>query len=305
MLYETPSINDLLDIYEDNPEWNELQDIFNEVIDIVYNCLNELSPFLIQDNKRFLPDDEHYLLLYLFRTKRIFESILLLLIYERYAEAKMLQRALLENIVDTKMFLKEGRREKNKRNINLHHLFNEQRRYELYIKDYRRSQKEHGFILTTVAIQKMNERLEQAISEGFKNYSENEIANKKDNFNNGLSWHGCSTKEAFKRCGMEDEYQDYNIACAFVHIRDLPFPAGLLPVNDRETTLQLEFNTTLSRVASHIQDIIQFCPNTLANGADDKIQEMKERIFNLTKKLSIQLDPEIFQFIGISDWVYE
>lgn len=144
MLYEIPSINDLLDIYEDNPEWNELQDIFNELIGIVCNCLKELSKFVIKDTN-FLPVDRHYIFLFLFRTKRIFESILLLLIYESYAEAKMLQRALLENIVDTKMFLKEGRREKNKRNIKLYHLFNEQRRYELYMDDYRRSQIEGNY----------------------------------------------------------------------------------------------------------------------------------------------------------------
>ena len=113
MLYEIPSINDLLDIYEDNHEWKELQDIFNEVIDIVYNCLKELTLYLLPNFHEDIPDYNHYLLLFLFRTKRIIESILLLLIYECYAEAKMLQRALLENIVDTKMFLKEGRRAKN------------------------------------------------------------------------------------------------------------------------------------------------------------------------------------------------
>jgi len=127
MLYEVPSINNLLDIFEENPDWNELQSIFNELIDIVYNCLKELSPYIVKDTEEDIPDYRHYLLLYLFRTKRIFESILLLLIFERYAEAKMLQRALLENIVDTRMFLKEGRRGRNIRKIKLYNLINEQK----------------------------------------------------------------------------------------------------------------------------------------------------------------------------------
>lgn len=151
MIDEIPSINDLLDTHEENPNWIELQSIYNELTDIVYKCLVELHPFLIQ-NTKFLPDDRHYILLYLFRTKRIFNSIALLLIYECYAEAKMLQRAFLENIVDTKLFMKEGTRVRNKRKIKLYHLLNEKRRYELYMEDYQRSKKEYGKIITSVAI---------------------------------------------------------------------------------------------------------------------------------------------------------
>lgn len=119
MIDEIPNINDLLDIYEDDPEWNVLQSIFNKLYNIVVKCLVELTPFLVQETK-FLPDDRHYILLYLFRTKRIFESIILLLIYGRYAEAKILERSFLENIVDTKLFLQSGTKLRNKRKIKLY-----------------------------------------------------------------------------------------------------------------------------------------------------------------------------------------
>jgi hypothetical protein len=240
MIGEIPNINDLLDSYEEDPDWNELKSIYNELTDIVYKCLVELHPFLIQNNK-FLPDDRHYILLYLFRTKRIFNSILLLLIYECYAEAKMLQRALLENIVDTKLFIKEGRRARNKRKIRLSHLLNEKRRYELYIEDYKESKEKFGKVITSVAIAKMNERLEQRINEGLKNFEEPEISEMQDKVNRGLSWHGFKPKGAFKRCGMKDLYEDYNMACTFVHIRDWPFPSGLLKSNDtREIEIAIQ-----------------------------------------------------------------
>ena len=117
MIEELPNINDLLDSYEEDLDWNELKSIYNELTDIVYKCLVELHPFLIQNNQ-FLPDDRHYILLYLFRTKRIFNSIILLLIYECYAEAKMLQRAYLENIVDANCSLKRAGEPEIKEKLN-------------------------------------------------------------------------------------------------------------------------------------------------------------------------------------------
>lgn len=304
MIDEIPAINDLLDIYEDDPEWNVLQTIFNELHDIVVKCLVELTPFLVQETK-FLPDDRHYILLYLFRTKRIFESIILLLIYKRYAEAKILERSFLENIVDTKIFLQSGTILRNKRKIKLYHLLNEKRRYELYIEDYNRSKEEHGFIITSVAIKKMNETLEQTISEGLKRFKGAEISKMESKVKTGSSWHGCKPKEAFKRCGMENEYEDYNMACTFVHIRDWPFPAGLLPVEDIESLIQFEFNSTLARLANHLNDFVQYCPNTFSDEIKQKKKQLTKNLFDLQEKLITKIDPEVNKFIGINDLDYE
>jgi hypothetical protein len=121
------------------------------------------------------------------------------------------------------------------------------------------------------------------------------------NMGDGYLWHGLKTKGAFKRCKMAEEYEDYNLACELIHIRDYPFPAGLLPNDNRETTIQFEFNNTLGRLASHLHDFIQFCPNTFSDGIDKKLREINEKVNNLTNKLAKITDPEMCQFIGISD----
>jgi hypothetical protein len=308
MIVEIPNINDLLDSYQEDPDWNELKSIYNELTDIVYNCLVELHPFLIQNNK-FLPDDRHYILLYLFRTKRIFNSILLLLIYECYAEAKMLQRALLENIVDTKLFIKEGKRgARNKRKIRLCHLLNEKRRYELYLEDYNESKKKYKKVITSVAIAKMNERLEQRINQGLNKFDELEISEMQDKVNRGLSWHGFKPKGAFKRCGMKDLYEDYNMACTFVHIRDWPFPSGLLKSNDTreiEIAIQSEFNTILTWLANHLEDFVRYCPDAFSDGVVEKIKELINKLNdfkkNLAKNLMEEEYAELSKIIMISE----
>lgn len=115
---------------------------------------------------------------------------------------------------------------------------------------------------------------------------------------NGSSWHGCKPKEAFKRCGMEDEYEDYNLACSFVHIRDWPFPAGLLQVDDKEFGLKQEFNQTLGRLANHLEDFIKYCPNTFSNEVMDIISELKKKLFKLSLNV-MEKYPDIGAFIKI------
>jgi hypothetical protein len=307
MIDEIPTINDLLDIYEEDPDWNELKSIYNELTDIVYKCLVELHPFLIHKNF-FLPDDRHYILLYLFRSKRIFNSILLLLIYECYAEAKMLQRALLENVVDTKLFMKMGRRARNKRKVKLYHLLNEKRRLGLYMEDYRKSKEKYGKVITSVAIAKMNFELEEKINEGLNNFSKSEISEMELKVNKGESWHGYKPKGAFKKCGMKVEYEDYNMSCTFVHVRDWPFPSGLLKSKDTreiEIAIQSEFNTILTWLASHLEDFVQYCPDTFSDGVAEKIKELIRNLNNFKNKLAKNVMEEEYaelsQIIIISD----
>jgi len=310
MLFEIPSIDDLLDIYEDNPEWNELQSIYNELKSIVCKCLVELHPFLFQDTK-FLPDDRHYILLYLFRSKRIFNSILLLLIYECYAEAKMLQRAFLENIVDTKLFMKVGKRARNKRKIKLYHILNEKRRLELYMKDFQESKEKYGKVITSVGIAKMNAELENKINEGLKIFSESEISKMEDKVNKAESWHGYKSEGAFKQCGMKLEYEDYNFSCTFLHVRDWPFPSGLLKSRDsrkNDIAIQLEFNKILTWLADHLEDFSQDCPNTFPDEVIENITKIKENLHKLTENVLKEEYPgkysefsELIELIEISD----
>lgn len=153
----------------------------------------------------------------------------------------------------------------------------------------------------------MNDRLEQTINEGLKNFTKLEISKMEVRLINGLSWHGCKPKEAFKRCGMEDEYEDYNMACTFVHIRDWPFPSGLLTADDRgrKSAIQSEFNTILGWLANHLEDFVQYCPNTLSGRRAEKIKELMININNLQNNIvkNIMKDEyaELSEFIIISD----
>jgi hypothetical protein len=310
MIDEIPNINDLLDTYEEDPDWNELISIYNELTDIVYKCFVELHPFLFQDNK-FLPDDRHYILLYLFRSKRIFNSILLLLIYECYAEAQMLKRALLENVVDTKLFMKVGTRARNKRKVKLYHLLNEKRRLGLYKEDYRESKEKYGKFITSVAIAKMNFELEEKINEGLKNFSKSEISEMELKVNRGESWHGHKPKGAFKKCGMKVEYEDYNMSCTFLHVRDWPFPSGLLKSKDTreiDIAIQLEFNKILTWLVDHLQDYMQYCPNTLSDEVVENMIKYKEKLCKLINNYYQEEGPEkysefseLVEVIKISD----
>ncbi len=287
MVSEIPSIKDLLYTYEDDADWSELQSIYNELTNIVLKYLVELHPFLFQ-NTDFLPDNRHYILLYLFRTKRIFNSILLLLIYECYAEAKMLQRSFFENIVDTKMFMGEGSRARNKRKIKLYDLLTEKRRYELYIEDYHESKKKYGKIITSVGIVKMNERLRQRISEELSKFDKSEVSKMQDKLDKGLSWHGLKPKSAFKRCGMKHIYENYNFACTFLHVRDWP-PSGLFKSNDAkeiDRAIQSEFSDILSLLANYLEDFAEYCPKTFSDGVAEKIKKSIIKLNNLRDNLA-------------------
>jgi hypothetical protein len=160
--------------------------------------------------------------------------------------------------------------------------------YELYIEDYKESKEKYGKVITSVAIAKMNERLEQRINEGLNSFEELEISEMQDKVNKGLSWHGFKPKGAFKRCGMKDLYEDYNKACTFVHIRDWPFPSGLLKSNDTreiEIAIQSEFNTILTWLASHLEDFVQYCPDTFSVGVAEKIKELIIKLNNFKNNL--------------------
>jgi hypothetical protein len=301
MIEEIPNINELIETYKDHPEWIVLQSVFNELYNILIKCLAELGPFLVQE-KNFLPDDKYYILLYLFRTKRIFISIILLLIYERYAEARILQRPFLENIVDTKMFLQSGTRLSNKRKIQLYNLLNEKRRYELYMEDYKRSKKEHGVIITSVATQNINERLEKKINEGLKKFDENQIKRMDKKISSGTSWHGCKTKEAFKRSGMIDDYEDYNKSCEFLHVRDWPLPVGLLPHEDMKIGIQFEFNKIMRLLVNHLEDFVLYCPNTFSRKLI-KMKELKEKLNNQIENIfkNTKEFPDLSEIIMLQD----
>jgi len=310
MLDEIPSINDLLEIYESDPDWSELQSIYNDITDIVFKCLVELHTFLFQDTK-FLPDDRHYILLYLFRSKRIFNSILLLLIYECYAEAMMLQRAFLENIVDTKIFMKVGKRARNKRKIRLYNLLNEKRRLELYMEDYRESKEKYGKVITSVGIAKMNFELENKINDGLKNFPKSEISEMEVKINKGDSWHGLKPKGAFKKCSMKQEYEDYNMSSTFVHARDWPYPSGLLKSKDKaaiDRAIRSGIIQILRLLAGHLEDFFQYCPNTFSDEIIEKIMELKDKLNKLTESIFKNMEPEkysefyeLIELIEISD----
>jgi hypothetical protein len=93
-------------MFDDDPELKELGDIYNEASYIFSKLIEEFSPFAFGDTKGDIADYRHYLFIFLSRTWRIFQSISILIFYGRLTEAIMLQRPFIENIVNTKIFLK-------------------------------------------------------------------------------------------------------------------------------------------------------------------------------------------------------
>jgi len=120
-----PLIPDLLEYFKNDSAWNEIGESYSFIYKIIGKCAAELFTNVNFTNKRKDIDDFRlYSAHYLLRSGRLFKSIVLLSIYWCIFEAEMLQRPLLENIAETKYFLK-CRRARAIRKIDLYQLIND------------------------------------------------------------------------------------------------------------------------------------------------------------------------------------
>jgi hypothetical protein len=111
-------------MFDDDPELKELGDIYNEAGYIFSKLIKEFRPFAFKNIEGDIADYRHYFFIFLSMTWRIYQSIAILIFYGRISEAIMLQRPFLENIVNTKIFLKRRLRAKAMRRINLYEILN-------------------------------------------------------------------------------------------------------------------------------------------------------------------------------------
>ncbi|MFI5331475.1 MAG: hypothetical protein ACHQ2F_10665, partial [Desulfobaccales bacterium] len=115
MNQKVPEIKELLGKLQYDPHWKDFRVVYNYFYKKTNKFINELLDNIPEKDEKY----RLYLWDFIIRTRRIYSSIVLLAIYGKLSDMNILYRPLLENIVQTKIFLK-GRRTKSVRAINLY-----------------------------------------------------------------------------------------------------------------------------------------------------------------------------------------
>ena len=297
---EFPSIFDLLELLEDDNSWNEIGKSYLFIGEIIGKCIKELFPkSKIEKNneRRDIDDYKFFAGRYLLRSFRIFRSIVLLSIYHFVFEAEMLSRPLLENIAETKYFLK-SRRARSIRKIKLYELINDKRRYEsTYGKDLDKFTDQNGPVFLSKFIIESGESLMKKIEKGLLNYGDEEVIKMEDKIVNNLSWHGLHRKLLFKRVNMEDKLEQYEASCTLLHIREeRPFIFG----NDNEFYAKSRIIGDLLLMLEHIKDFIKLCPATF--NSLETINDLEKVIRNIHKifyEVCKDKNPRLCEFVKL------
>jgi hypothetical protein len=208
---EFPSISDLFDFISDDIFWGELEKTYFYVFELGGKFIVELfkkSDIENTNDKKDIDDYRYFARRYLFRSFRIYRSIVLLSIYNSWFEAQMVSRPLLENIAETKYFIK-ARRAKAIRLIKLYEFVNDKTHFDsLYSEDSENIDKNGYIILSKYSIDYM-EKLRESIVIGLSRYRDDELFKMERKIKNNLSWHGLSRKALFKDVNMQDDIRDY------------------------------------------------------------------------------------------------
>lgn len=297
---EFPTIGRLFEFLSDDPQWYELGQIHEKIYSIIDNLLDEMRPYLYKYQKEDIPDYRHYLFLFLYRTLRISHSINYLYIYGLINEAIMLERPLMENIVNTKTFIKSRSRAKSMRKIRLFELVNEKKSYSYRIKDVQIHDQKFGMV--TAYIQEADKNQKERFEKGLQRYTQKEIEKAEKNiFEHNLGWHGEKTVNAFKICDMEsDYYLTYTTACSLLHVRE-PNPFGFLDHKERELMSKLSMSSMLGKIISHLKDFERICLDTFKKSdLNETINELEMRNSLLHINLCKEYDPKLLQLVKIN-----
>jgi hypothetical protein len=297
---EFPSIPDLFEFLENDNSWNEIGKSYLFIVELIAKCGAELfSKINLKYNiKRDIDDLRFYSGRYLLRSLRIFNSIVLLSIYQSIFEAEMLSRPLLDNIAETKYFLK-SRRAKAIRKIQLYELINKKREYEAtYAKDFERYTDQDGNVILSKYIFEQGELLRKEISEKLLNYCNDEIIKMEKYIGKNLSWHGLHPKELFKRLNMQDiDIERYYNACKLIHIREeIPLHVG----NKKDFYAKSKILQISLLILDHANDFIAICPATFASLETKSSLENYYKNINITiEKECNQYDPKIMELVKL------
>lgn len=284
-----PEINSLLRRLQHDSHWKDFRLVYNYFDKITKKFINELLENIPEKQE----DYRLYLIDFIIRTRRIFSSIVLLALYGKLLDMHILYRPLLENIVQTKIFLK-GRRAKSVRAINLYRLIRKLKEQKNTIKYSLQDNDIDMFFEEPVCnyfekIKKLEEELTK--------YYEEEILKMEKKVDQGLSWHGRSIKAAIRECNLVDGFEDYDESCRFLHVRDY----GLIGIGDyfkdnNYTKMKL-FRIAVICIC-HLDDFKQVCPNSFL--IKTKNNDRNDYIMILAKlmgKILYNISPEFKESI--------
>jgi len=109
---EFPSIGDLFDSLSHDDLWSEIDKAYSYLSNLPGKFIGELykkNEIKDKEGNKDIADYKYYINRYLFRSFRIYNSIILLNIFNQNLEAQMISRSLLDNIAETKYFIKSYR----------------------------------------------------------------------------------------------------------------------------------------------------------------------------------------------------
>ena len=283
MLDEFSNINDAFKFFRDDPELKEFGEIINEATFILSKLNEDFRPFAFEHEMGDIPDYRHYLIIFIDRTWRIFQSILLLILHGRFCEAMMLERPFIENIVNTKIFLQRRSRARTLRKIRLYEIINDDLYCEFLKKDLDEDIESEGFTFSSnIGVLK---DMKEEVNKDKKKYHAQEIDKMKTAILEGKrnSWHGEKTKNALDIANMRQHSQTYDLACMLLHVRE-PNPYFC---EERNNVVDKPFmlNGIIMTLFDHSSDYEIICKNTfIALNLSSKIVSNKNKLFKLFMK---------------------
>jgi hypothetical protein len=269
-------INRLFEVDEEDLELKELGGIFNEAMFIIDKLIEDFRPFAFEHTTGDIPDYRHYLFIFLARTRRIFLSMSILTLYSRICEVYMLERAFIENIVNTKIFLARKKRGKALRKIRLYEIINDDLYCNFLKNDLDDEIERRAF--TFASNMEILNNLEADVKYDLSRYNDREVDKMKRSILNNIGWHGKKMQEALVISNMKDYSQAYDLSCMLLHVRE-PNP---LFCHDKELIIDksLMLNNLLMILLEHIDDFRTICNNIFLS-LDDKIGNNKTKLMQL------------------------
>jgi hypothetical protein len=262
-------------MFADDPELKEFGDIYNEADYIFSKLIEEFRPFAFEHTEGDMGDYRHYLFKFLSRTWRIFQSISILIFYDRISEVIMLQRPFIENIVNTKIFIKRRSRAKAMRRIRLYEILNNALYCEFLKKDLDEDIEKEGFTFAS-NINVLND-MSKEVEDDLINYEELEIDKMITSIRNNMGWHGEKMKNALSISNMRQHSQTYDLSCMFLHVREPN------PFFNAEKPFLL--NAILMTSFEHLSDFGTICNKAFTYlSLHTKIEDNKTKLHQLAFK---------------------
>jgi len=298
---ELPSPMDLFDILADDPIWEKLGNAYFIITGIMIDCIKELHQKTLNREEQLnidIDDYRYYAKRYLIRSFRIYVSMILLLLYNYIYEAAMIKRSFLENIAETKYFIKNRHRAKAIRKIKLYELVNEIKRFDsTYNQDFAKTDK-NGYIITSKFIADSGKELLNKINEELLNYKREEVDTMFNKLIKNYSWHGLHRKALFtdKNVEMGEYIEDYDIASKFLHVREEnPFKAMEDKTYSKYNILPISI-----LLLEHLKDYKNICNETLGyEEIISKLDKLYEELRGLFYEVIEKYDSSMAELVKI------